>query len=344
VIVPLVALGLVFLPFDLRGALINSLIGSVIALSLVVIVGFAGQISLMQMTLAGLAGLFMTRLSGTWGVPFPLDGAIAIAVAGLVGIVVGLPALRIRGVQLAVLTLGAAYAVERMVFANPSILRAVDVSGSVKPPSLFGFHFSVNGSFPIGSRGAPNATFGLFLLVAVAFAFVVVIALRRSDLGRQWLAVRANERAAAGLGINVAAAKLTAFAIASCLAGAAGVLTAYQFQGVGAAPYVALASVAVLATAYLGGIGTVSGAVVAGTLAIGGLSFRLLDRILHLGKYELLISGIGLLVTAVMNPEGIAGVIRVTTERITAGRRSAAGQRTEAPTVGATDDPAPARL
>lgn len=312
VLLPIVAAGLIFLPFDLRGALINSLVGAVLALSFVVIVGFAGQISLMQMALAGVAALMMTRLSGQWGIPFPLDGVLAVVVASVVGVIVGLPALRIRGVQLAILTLGAAYAIERMVFSNPSYLRATDASGSVHAPSLFGFHFSVNGSFPIGSKGSPNATFGLFLLAVVSFAFLLVIRLRRSDLGRQWLAVRSNERSAASLGINVAAAKLSAFAVAACLAGAAGVLTSYQFQGVTPSPYVALASVSILATAYLGGIGSVSGAVVAGTLAIGGLSFRILDRIVHLGKFELLISGVGLVFTAIMNPEGIAGVFRAT--------------------------------
>ena len=87
---------------------------------------------------------------------------------------------------------------------------------------------------------------------------------------------------------------------------------AYEFQGVTPDPFVALASVSILATAYLGGIGSVSGAAVAGTLAIGGLSFRLIERYVNVGKFELLISGVGLVLTAVMNPEGIAGVLRTT--------------------------------
>ena len=140
---------------------------------------------------------------------------------------------------------------------------------------------------------------------------------------------------AASLGINVAAAKLVAFAIAACIAGTAGVLTAYQFEGVTPGPYVAL------------GVGqhprhrdlevsAPSGAVVAGTLAIGGLSFRLLERIVHLGQFELLISGIGLVLTAVLNPEGIAGVMRTTINDLKA--RSTPSRHAPTPVVASDVD------
>jgi branched-chain amino acid transport system permease protein len=312
VLAGLALVGLIFLPYDLRGALDNSLIGAVIGLSFVVIVGFAGQISLFQMGIAGVAALLMTRLAGDAGIPFPFPLILAALAATIAGVVAGLPALRVRGVQLAVLTLSAGYVFENMVLDSTSFLRPTDGNGSVPPPQLFGFHFGVNGSFPFGSHGSPNAWFGIFLLIVTIGCFALVIHIRRSDLGRQFLAVRSNERAAAGLGINVAVIKLLAFALAALLAGLAGGLQAYQFQGVIASPYIAIASVSALAIAYLGGISTVSGAAWAGVLATGGFGFRILERLTHLGQYEPLIAGAGLVLTAVLNPEGVAGAMRQT--------------------------------
>lgn len=304
--------GLIFLPYDLRGALDNSLVGAVIGLSFVVVVGFAGQISLFQMGIAGVAALLMTRLGGDLGIPFPIPLVLSALAATVAGVVAGLPALRVRGVQLAVLTLAGGYVFQNMVLDSTSFLRPTDGNGSVPPPELFGFHFGVNGSFPIGNHGSPSAWFGIFLLIVTGGCFALVIHLRRSDLGRQFLAVRSNERAAAGLGINVAVVKLLAFALAALLAGVAGGLQAYQFQGVIASPYIAIASVSALAIAYLGGISTVSGAVLAGVLATGGFGFRILEHVAHLGQYEPLIAGAGLILTAVMNPDGVAGAMRQT--------------------------------
>jgi branched-chain amino acid transport system permease protein len=315
VLIPLVAAGLIFFPFNLRLGLVNSLSGAVLALSFVVVVGLAGQISLMQVTFAGLAGLVMTGVSGQWGVPFPFDGIIAMLVAGVVGVVVGSPAIRIRGVQLAVLTLGVAFAFENMVFDNPHYLTPTDESQSVRAPSLFGFHFNVNGSFPFGAHGAPNATFGLFELGVVVLAFLFVIRLRRSDFGRQFLAVRGNERAAAATGINVMATKLAAFGICACLAGLSGVLQAYQFTAIQPEPYIALASISALAFAYLGGISSISGAIMAGSLIAGGFTFALLQQWFHLGQFQALVGGVGVIITVVTQPEGIAGFNRVLVRR-----------------------------
>jgi branched-chain amino acid transport system permease protein len=308
--------GLIWLPYDLRGAIDNSLIGVIVALSFVVVTGFAGQISLMQLSLAGVAALAMTRIAGGLGWPFLAASLASILVAGLVGVIAGLPALRVRGVELAVLTLGAAYVFESMVLDNPSILTAADQSNSIPQPSLFGLNFGINDKFPFGNPGSPNAGFGIFLIIVVVACVAAVIWLRRSALGRHFLAVRSDERAAAGLGISVAATKLFAFGIGALIAGVSGVLNAYSYQSVTAGPYVAIASVSALAIAYLGGISTVSGAIWAGTLAAGGLSFRILERVAHLGQFEQLIAGVGLILAAILNPEGIAGVFRVTCRQI----------------------------
>jgi branched-chain amino acid transport system permease protein len=307
VLVALFVAGIVFLPSDLRGGLLNSAVGAIMALSLVLVAGFGGQISLMQMTIAGIASVMMTRLAGDWGLPFPIAPALAILVAAVCGVLAGLPALRVRGVQLAILTLGAAYAIEHLVFRNPSVLRPSDAASIVPAPSLFGLRFDVNGHFPFGSHGAPNAWFGIFVLTVLVACCFAVVRVRRSALGLRLLALRSNERAAAALGINVRRTKLSGFALGALFAGAAGVISAYQFGGVTADRYTALSSVSVLAIAYLGGISTVSGALIAGFLAVGGLNIRILERLFELGRFELLIAGVGLVYATVVHPEGIAG-------------------------------------
>jgi branched-chain amino acid transport system permease protein len=122
--------------------------------------------------------------------------------------------------------------------------------------------------------------------------------------------MRSNERAAAAMGINLKVTKLIAFAIAAVFAGVVGVVGAYQFQGVNALQFAALVSVTALAVAYLGGISSVSGAIIAGALSVGGLSTGILQRFFSMGQFVPLVAGVGLLVTVLLNPEGISGIAR----------------------------------
>ena len=116
----LCAIALVVLPFDFRQALTNTLIGIVMALSLVVITGFVGQISVVQLALAGVAGFTVSHLAVDAGIAFPLAPLAGIAAAVLLGLVTALSALRVRGVGLAVVTIAAAVAVYNFGFINPT--------------------------------------------------------------------------------------------------------------------------------------------------------------------------------------------------------------------------------
>ena len=146
---------------------------------------------------------------------------------------------------------------------------------------------------------------------------LAVVNLRRSPVGRRMLAVRANERAAASVGIDNVRTKLLAFALASFLAGIAGGLLAYQNSGrVEPTTFAVMTSLSALAIAYLGGISSVGGALAAGVLTAGGLSSTVLDRILHMGSWEQLGTGALLIVTAILNPEGIAAAFRHTGEAV----------------------------
>jgi branched-chain amino acid transport system permease protein len=281
--------------FGLRGqdrmALVTSLIGALVCLSIVVLTGWSGQISLAQMAFAGVAGFTLSRLATGAGIPFPVAPVLAAMLAALAGLLVGLPALRARGVSLAVVTLAGAVVVEEVVFKSPTLTGGFGGS-RVPPPSLFGWRLE-----PAG------AAFGLLVLAVLATTAVGLARLRNSGAGRELLAVRANERAATAAGVDVTATRLRAFALSASLAGVAGALLGYQQGQLSFGSFGVFVSLAYLAVAYLGGIAGIGGALVGGLLVPNGLVFTLLD----LGRYQLLVSGLGLMVVTVLAPGGLTG-------------------------------------
>ena len=284
-----------------RFGLITSMIVALMALSLVVLTGLVGQISLAQAAFAGSAGFALSKV-GT-GLPFPLPLLVAALAATALGLLVAVPALRVRGVQLAVVTLAAGVAIENFVFENPKL---TPTTGNIIPdPRLLGLDLGVR-------RGAEVARwqFGILVLVVLTLAALAVANLIRSGTGRALLAVRSNERAAASLGVDVAAAKLVAFGMSAFLAGLGGALIGYSRGQLSATSFGVSVSLTLLAFAYLGGITSVGGALVAGTLAPLGIGYVVLDRATDLGEHYLLVSGILLVATAVLNPGGIAGTVR----------------------------------
>jgi branched-chain amino acid transport system permease protein len=293
-------------------AITNSLIGMVICLSLVVLTGFVGQISLAQMTLAGAAGFTLSKLVTSAHVPFPLGPLIGAVVAAGFGLLTAIPALRVRGVNLAVVTLAAAVAIENFVFRNPSWSGGLN-GANVGPPRFAGLKFGPNDVSSVGDGKLPNPFFGVFCLVVVVLLALMIVNVRRSTTGRQLLAVRSNERAAAAAGVSVAGTKLLAFGLAAFVAGIGGALSGYRFGSVTPNTFGSLASLTFLAFAYLGGISSVSGAVLGGFIVAGGITFTAFQHWFHIDpKYTLLLGGLGLIITAILNPQGIAGALRET--------------------------------
>jgi branched-chain amino acid transport system permease protein len=277
-----------------RLALDTSLVGALVCLSIVVLTGWSGQISLAQMAFAGVAGFSLSRLSTELGIPFPVAPLLATALAALAGLAVGLPALRARGVSLAVVTLAGGVVVEEVVFKSP-VLTGGFGGSPVPAPSLLGARLDPAG---VG--------FGLLVLGVLVAAAIGLARMRGRRSGRELLAVRANERAAAAAGIDVTATRLRAFALSAFLAGGAGALLGYQQGQLSFGSFGAFVSLAYLAVAYLGGIAGIAGAMVGGLLVPNGIVFTVLD----LGRYQLLASGIGLVVVTVLAPGGLTGLGR----------------------------------
>jgi ABC-type branched-subunit amino acid transport system ATPase component/branched-subunit amino acid ABC-type transport system permease component len=318
--VPAIAWGLVGLAGILvlqgswRAALITSLILALVTLSLVVVTGYSGQISLAQLTLAGVAGFILGPLTISWNVPFPIAPILAAGLAMVVGVVVGLPALRIRGLPVAVVTLALGVAIEALWFHNPQYVgtSGADIAG----PWLFGLDLRSR----VGTD-FPRPQFGILVLVVLVLVAMGVAKLRTSTLGSQMLAVRANERSAAGAGIDVVRVKLAAFAIAAFIAGLGGAMLGYFQSNVTFDAFTALVGLTLFAIAYVGGITSVSGGVVAGMLAAGGLVATVSDSVFHLGGWYALLGAIGLIFTIIKNPEGAVGPVHLWLAR----RRGAEG-------------------
>ncbi|NND73909.1 MAG: ABC transporter permease [Ilumatobacter sp.] len=290
-----------------RGAIMTSVIAIVLALSLVLLTGFGGQTSLAQMAFAGVAGFALSKLAVQWDVPFPLAPIAAALVATAFGVAVGLPATRVRGTNLAIITLAGGVAISEFVFKNPRYVGDASTGGAKVPnPQLFSWDLGL-----ILGDQASRPVFGIFLVAVASLLAVAVANLRRSASGRRMLAARSNERAASAIGISVGRVKLQVFAASSFVAGVGGCLIAYRFGSVSDASFGVIASLTVLAFAYLGGITCVSGAVTAGVMASAGIAFYGLSRMTgRVGQWEVLIGGVLLIVTAVTNPEGIAGGVR----------------------------------
>lgn len=315
---------------DWRNGIIISSIFGLMALSVVVLTGFVGQISLAPLAFAGVAAFTMVNLSNDFGVPFPFAPLGGALVATALGVLLGIPAVRVRGMNLAIVTLAAATAIEELVL-KWDWLAGGDTGANVPRPGIGGFDLG------IGARGDayPRPAFGILCLAVLALATLLVANLRRGDTGLHWLAIRGNERAAAAVGIDVSRAKLSAFAVSAFLAGIGGTLLAYQRQTLSADSFVVLNSLALVAMTYLGGIASVGGAVIAGLFANGGvLTVATAATSSDASHYQFAVNGILLIAVAIGYPEGIAGALsrmldRLRRPRIAPGARLGGNAATE---------------
>jgi ABC-type branched-subunit amino acid transport system permease subunit len=210
------------------------------------------------------------------------------------GLLIGLPALRIRGVNLAVVTLAFAFTIDALVFNWTGFTGGLG-GRNVDSPTLFGLNLGI-----ANGHSYPRVIFGALVLLIICLVGLLVARLRRSPAGRMMIAVRSNERAAAAAGIDVARTKLLAFGLSAFIAGLAGCLYAYSAQNVSPASFSAFNSVTLLAIVYVASVGRISGAVVAGImLSANGLLVTFLNIHLNIGKYQPVVAGILLTLTAI---------------------------------------------
>jgi branched-chain amino acid transport system permease protein len=285
-----------------RFGITMSLVFGLMALSFVVITGYVGQISLAQLAFAGTAGFALSKFHADWGVPFFVTILCCATLATVLGVVVAIPALRIRGAQLAIVTLAAALAITRFVFNNYAF--TPPEGNLVAPAELFGLDLARQQGSNIS-----RLAFSIMVLVVAALMVAVFIRVASGTMGRAFLAVRANERAAASAGIDVQLVKIVGFAFSAFIAGVAGCLLGYATGRISASSFEVFAGLSVLAVAYLGGITSWPGALIAGALAPLGIVHTFVEHFWSTGDNYALVAGILLILTAILNPVGIAGAV-----------------------------------
>jgi sulfate-transporting ATPase len=272
-----------------------SICAAILMLSVVVLTGYAGQISLAQYALAGLGAYVAGRLVAAEGWPYWAAFLAGVATAVPFGVIFAIPAVRTRGVTLAVVTLGLGVAVYAVLFSNSAYTGGFDGT-NVGFAKLFGWD--------IDTVRHPNR-YASVVLVLLILSGLGVANLRRSGVGRRLIAIRENERAAASLGIWVAGMKLYAFAIASLLAAAAGIAIAFSANYVlYNESYDPLSSVYALGFTIIGGLGFIPGAFMGSLLTAGGIGTLFNDLLSGIRGYIPLIGGIALIITLLSYPDG----------------------------------------
>jgi branched-chain amino acid transport system permease protein len=301
------AAALPLLPAGFRGALVVSLVSALLLLSLVVVTGYLGQVSVVQLALGGAGGFAVAHFALNFGIGFPWAPIMGVLFATLLGLLYGIPAVRIRGVSLAVVTLAAAVAMEAFWFGNNTWGGGAGVG--VPAPALFGFSFGSNAPVPGLDGAVPSPVFGWFVLIVLCVVALGICNLRRSALGQNMLAVRANERAAAAAGIDVRSTKLLGFALSAGVAGVGGVLLAYQYGWITPASYDTFTSLALIAFAYISGITTVAGAIFGGFIFTGGLVTYALQDWLGLSGQWFSLAAAVLVIVMLRQRQGVATAI-----------------------------------
>jgi branched-chain amino acid transport system permease protein len=266
------------------------LVFAMLAVSLVVLTGWAGQVSLGQVGFLGIGAAVGGAVSSRLG----WDVLAAIGVAGVVGalvaVVLGLPALRVRGLMLAVITLAFAHAVSLWLL-NQTVMSAWLPRGRIERKPLLGL-------IPIKSE----AQYYYFTLACLVLILLMCKAVRHSRLGRTIIGVRENERGAQSYGINVVRAKLTAFALSGFIAAVAGAIFVHHQQALGINPYATEESLAVFTMVVIGGLGSLPGALL-GAIYVQGARYFLPPEL------SFFVGGVGLLLVLMVLPGGLGSLL-----------------------------------
>lgn len=258
----------------------------VLAVSLDLVMGWAGQFSFAHAAFFGLGAYTTAIMQRDLGTGFWVNLPAAMVVAGLCGLVLGLPALRLRGHFLAIVTI----AFQTIVYLTLS-----------QWTSFTGGHYGIEVR-PVSGFVSIERFYYLAMglsVVTVAISWL----LTQSRLGMAWRAVRDDEMLARAIGINTTASKLAAFVLAAAFAGAAGVIVAHHIRGVTPDDFTILTSASIVAMVVVGGRGTVWGPL------LGAVVFTALPVLLSsTANYKLIIYGLLMIVMVIAMPQGVFGV------------------------------------
>jgi branched-chain amino acid transport system permease protein len=294
----LALLALVLVPLGLGEyltyQLAQILVYAVAVLGLVLLIGHTGQVTIGHGALFAVGAYTTGILWGRWEVPYLLTVPLAGGVTFVLGLLLGVPALRIRGIYLALVTLGVA------LLLTPLLKRFKDLTGGV-----FGMSIPVADP-PFGLPLAPVYWVYLLALVAAVIGVLLLRNLLGSRMGLALSAVRDNEMMAAAMGVDVRVCKILAFAIASAYAGVAGAMYALLAQYVVPDAFTVTLSTSFIVAAMVGGVRTISGAF------LGALFIVLVPDVTNTFSHSLtqLVMAIAILAVIFLQPSGLIGFLQ----------------------------------
>jgi len=290
-----IAVALVIFPLVLRADQIIKItaiaIFAIISLSLVVLTGWAGQISLGQVGFVAIGAAVSAKVTSTWNVDLTLALLVGAVAGGVAAFIVGLPALRLRGLYLAVTTLVFALSVTSWLL-NDRFFSWVPGSKRVVRPPLFG---RINVETP--------TRYYVYVLVVLAVVMAAIRGVRRSRTGRAILALRDNERAAQSYSISATKLKLTAFTMSGAIAGVAGGLFTHLNHSFDLSSYGAGRSLEVFTASVVGGLGSMFGAV------LGAAYLRGTEWFVTAEEWRFLSSAVGVLFVLLAVPGGLGALV-----------------------------------
>ena len=281
------------------GELTYLFILSIASLGLMVLVGYTGQVSLGHSAFIAI-GAYVHTWMLSQGLPFALSILVASGFTGLIGLVIGLPAIRVSGLYLAMVTLAFAILVEQVLGRWKSVTGGF--SGmAVNSPAIFGYDLS-------GLR-----PFYYLCLVLLVILLLGLVNLMRSQVGRAFVGVRDSEAAAYSLGIWVGGYKVLAFVVSAAVTGVAGGLLAHHVQFLTPEGFNLLLSLELVLMVTIGGLGSLRGAVM-GALLIGLLPTlisqikpMLPDRLAKQSGLDIFVFGLVLALFVLFEPKGLNG-------------------------------------
>jgi branched-chain amino acid transport system permease protein len=264
----------------------------ILAVGLNLVMGYTGQISLGNAAFFGIGAYGSALLSTKMGIPFLLCIPLGGVISGFFGFIVGLPALRMSGLYLAMVTLGFGELIQLVFFQWDKLTRGPD--GIVIPkPKLGSFEFS------------NDYRVYYLILIAVLLLLLITRNVIRSRTGRAFLSIRESETAAQMLGVNLAYYKILAFVLSAFFAGIAGGLYGAFVHYISPDSFSVLESILHLSMVIIGGLGTIMGPI------IGGVVLTILLEVLKgLRSVQEVIYGVLLVVFIIFMPQGIWGMIK----------------------------------
>ena len=305
-----------FFPFTQNGSDANMsiatqvLIFAATAMGLNIVVGLAGLLDLGYIAFLGSGAYVAAMLSESafatinWHPPFPVVVLLGACVAATLGLIIGSPTLRVSGDYLAIVTLGFGEIFRLAMFNldgtnGPLLTNGPNGIPAIPELTIGSFNFG-DPHTVAGIELGRFSNYYFLLLILLGFIILVFSRLNDSRIGRGWVAIREDEKAAEAMGVNVFGLKLLAFAIGAFLAGMAGTIKAHQDVAVSPGQYIFLESAFLLAAIVLGGMGTIAG------VLLGATILKLLpEKLRFFSEYRLLLFGLLLIVMMRFRPEGL---------------------------------------